>query len=53
MRNIAKVQPKNSKAKVVLFGSYGDGKEIVDPYYVRCCYSLDPGAVTSCQRAQR
>ncbi|KAL8287585.1 hypothetical protein RQP46_003443 [Phenoliferia psychrophenolica] len=33
MRNIERVRPKGSKAKVALFGSYGDGKIIDDPYY--------------------
>lgn len=31
--NIERVRPKDSTAKVVLFGSYVDGKEIRDPYY--------------------
>ncbi|GAA5894813.1 tyrosine protein phosphatase LTP1 [Sporobolomyces salmoneus] len=33
LKNIQKIQPKGSKAKVALFGSYDDGKDIVDPYY--------------------
>ncbi|GAA5832844.1 hypothetical protein JCM3766R1_007065 [Sporobolomyces carnicolor] len=33
LKNIQKVQPKGSKAKVALFGSFDDGKDIVDPYY--------------------
>ncbi|GAA5850513.1 hypothetical protein JCM5353_004761 [Sporobolomyces roseus] len=33
LKNIQKVQPKNSKAKVALFGSFDDGKDIADPYY--------------------
>ncbi|GAA5949385.1 hypothetical protein JCM21900_005631 [Sporobolomyces salmonicolor] len=33
MKNIESIRPKNSKAKVALFGSYGDGKVINDPYY--------------------
>ncbi|KDE03446.1 hypothetical protein MVLG_06058 [Microbotryum lychnidis-dioicae p1A1 Lamole] len=33
MTNIEKIRPKNSKAKVSLFGAYGDGKVIQDPYY--------------------
>ncbi|SCV72334.1 BQ2448_3871 [Microbotryum intermedium] len=33
MANIEKIRPKNSKAKVTLFGVYGDGKVIQDPYY--------------------
>lgn len=28
-----RVRPKNSTAKIALFGSYGDGKVIEDPYY--------------------
>ncbi|GAA6061103.1 hypothetical protein JCM10212_006134 [Sporobolomyces blumeae] len=33
LKNIQKVQPKGSKATVALFGSFGDGKEVADPYY--------------------
>ncbi|GAA5924158.1 tyrosine protein phosphatase LTP1 [Sporobolomyces koalae] len=33
LKNIQKVQPKGSKAKVALFGSFDDGKDIEDPYY--------------------
>ncbi|KAM0754944.1 LMWPc-domain-containing protein [Meredithblackwellia eburnea MCA 4105] len=33
MSNMERVRPKGSKAKVALFGSYGDGKVIQDPYY--------------------
>ncbi|GAA6008599.1 hypothetical protein JCM11491_003362 [Sporobolomyces phaffii] len=33
LKNIEKIRPKGSKAKVALFGSYDDGKDIVDPYY--------------------
>ncbi|GAA5966020.1 hypothetical protein JCM3765_006540 [Sporobolomyces pararoseus] len=33
LKNIEKVKPKGSKAKVALFGSYDDGKDIEDPYY--------------------
>ncbi|KAK4703043.1 low molecular weight phosphotyrosine protein phosphatase, partial [Phenoliferia sp. Uapishka_3] len=33
MSNMERVRPKGSKAKVALFGSYGDGKVIEDPYY--------------------
>ncbi|GAA5959907.1 hypothetical protein JCM8115_004899 [Rhodotorula mucilaginosa] len=33
MRNIEKAKPANSTAKIALFGSFGDGKVIDDPYY--------------------
>ncbi|GAA5898537.1 hypothetical protein JCM8208_004691 [Rhodotorula glutinis] len=33
MRNIEKAKPKNSTAKIALFGDFGDGKVIEDPYY--------------------
>ncbi|GAA5873485.1 hypothetical protein JCM16303_001140 [Sporobolomyces ruberrimus] len=33
LKNIEKVRPKGSKAKVALFGSFDDGKDIEDPYY--------------------
>jgi len=33
VRNIKYAQPKDSKATVKLFGEYGDGKSIQDPYY--------------------
>lgn len=33
MRNIEKIRPKNSTAKVALFGSFGDNRAIEDPYY--------------------
>ncbi|BGP53233.1 hypothetical protein JCM8202_002560 [Rhodotorula sphaerocarpa] len=33
MRNIEKAKPGNSTAKIALFGSFGDGKVIDDPYY--------------------
>ncbi|BGP37245.1 Low molecular weight phosphotyrosine protein phosphatase [Rhodotorula kratochvilovae] len=33
MRNIEKAKPKNATAKIALFGSFGDGKVIEDPYY--------------------
>ncbi len=28
-----RIRPKESKAKVALFSSFNDGKEIIDPYY--------------------
>ncbi|CAH7671720.1 protein-tyrosine phosphatase, partial [Phakopsora pachyrhizi] len=31
--NILRVKPKNSKSQVKLFGEFGDGKQIDDPYY--------------------
>ncbi|KAM0792779.1 hypothetical protein ACM66B_002549 [Microbotryomycetes sp. NB124-2] len=33
MENIRRIQPTGSKAKVAMFGEYGDGKPIRDPYY--------------------
>ncbi|KAL7008505.1 Low molecular weight phosphotyrosine protein phosphatase [Cystobasidiomycetes sp. EMM_F5] len=33
VRNLKSMQPKNSKAKVQLFGEFGDGRIIDDPYY--------------------
>ncbi|KAG0140204.1 hypothetical protein CROQUDRAFT_69553 [Cronartium quercuum f. sp. fusiforme G11] len=33
LRNIRSVMPSNSKATVKLFGEYGDGKIVDDPYY--------------------
>ncbi|EOR01534.1 hypothetical protein E3P92_00526 [Wallemia ichthyophaga] len=33
LSNLLKIAPKNCKADVKLFGSYGDGKAIQDPYY--------------------
>ncbi|KAL7344333.1 phosphotyrosine protein phosphatase I superfamily [Rhodotorula toruloides] len=33
MSNIEKAKPANSTAKIALFGSFGDGKVIQDPYY--------------------
>ncbi|KAK4056234.1 Low molecular weight phosphotyrosine protein phosphatase [Microbotryomycetes sp. JL221] len=33
MENIRRIQPKGSKAKVAMFGDYGDGKQVQDPYY--------------------
>ncbi|KIO25070.1 hypothetical protein M407DRAFT_244212 [Tulasnella calospora MUT 4182] len=33
LSNIQRVAPRNPKAQVVLFGSFGDDKAIVDPYY--------------------
>ncbi|GAA5826225.1 hypothetical protein JCM11251_007215 [Rhodosporidiobolus azoricus] len=35
MSNIEKAKPKNSAAKIALFGSFGDGKVVDDPYYGR------------------
>ena len=40
-----RIQPAGSKAKVALFGSFGDGKAIVDPYYVRNSLELVPDQV--------
>lgn len=31
--NIERVRPADGKAKVALFGSFGDGRPIQDPYY--------------------
>lgn len=33
LANLQRIQPKGSKAKLQLFGDYGDGKPIADPYY--------------------
>ncbi|GAA6047990.1 hypothetical protein JCM3770_006459 [Rhodotorula araucariae] len=33
MRNIEKAKPRDATAKIALFGSFGDGKVIEDPYY--------------------
>merc|ERR1711939_4723 len=33
MRNIERIKPAGSRATVRMFGSYGDGKAIQDPYY--------------------
>lgn len=33
VRNLEALKPKGSKAKIKLFGEYGDGRPIQDPYY--------------------
>lgn len=33
VRNLQRIQPKGSHARIKLFGEYGDGKAIEDPYY--------------------
>jgi len=33
LSNLQRIAPKNPKAQVSLFGAFGDGKPIADPYY--------------------
>ncbi|GAA6029959.1 hypothetical protein JCM8097_009189 [Rhodosporidiobolus ruineniae] len=33
MSNIERVKPRNATATIAMFGSYGDGRVIEDPYY--------------------
>ncbi|KAG8962113.1 hypothetical protein FRC05_005513 [Tulasnella sp. 425] len=33
LSNLQRIAPKNPTADVVIFGSFGDGKAIADPYY--------------------
>jgi low molecular weight phosphotyrosine protein phosphatase len=33
VRNLKSIQPRGSRAQIKLFGEYGDGKAIEDPYY--------------------
>ena len=33
VRNLKNVQPRGSRAVIKLFGEYGDGRAIEDPYY--------------------
>ncbi|KAG8886397.1 hypothetical protein FRB97_004932 [Tulasnella sp. 331] len=33
LSNLQRIAPKNPKAKISLFGAFGDGKPIADPYY--------------------